>query len=42
MTLSTRQESDMFGGSLKTLEAIREQRFPSTHSWERRVFFNKR
>ena len=38
----------MFGGSLKTLEAIRDQRFPSPHTWERqallnsRVFFNSR
>ena len=28
----------MLGGSLKTVQAIREQRFPQIHKWERPVF----
>jgi len=32
----------MFGGSLITIEAIRGQRFPQTHKWERRVFASNR
>lgn len=31
----------MLGGSLITIEAIRGQRFPQTHVWERRVFTGK-
>jgi hypothetical protein len=32
----------MLGGSLMTLEALRDRRFPSPHTWERRVFLRKR
>jgi hypothetical protein len=39
--LKERKGNDMFGGSLITIEAIRGQRFPQTHKWERRVFASR-